>query len=172
MSGAWRRQELAEQARKLLETQAAAIGMLKNIWTELEGLRDQIVADGGKAGDVWDMEDGHVVRLERGAVKDRRGVKTDWLDDHFEDLPADVRRLCDIKETATVDVADLPAPVVFDLKECGVEFKTKHKWPNVGDLEERLPPEIAKQAITEQTREKPVLVFEERGISVGQNDRG
>ena len=88
-----------------------------------------------------------------------------------------LQELCDITETATISWGDAPDSVVREIKRCvdiedtWVSITRKNKWPKVSDLEDRLPPEIANQAITEQKRDKPVLVFEQRGISVGQNDR-
>lgn len=164
-------QALADRARQLLEAKAAAMVMLGDLNRKLEELRDEMVAAGAEAGGVWDMPDGEV-KLEPGRVTTRRGVDTRWLDDHFEDLPADVRELVDVKETATVSIDHrVQASEIARLVELGAEFQTKNKWPKVSDLEERLPPEVAEHAITRQVRDKPVLVFEQRGIAVGQNDR-
>jgi len=164
-------QALADRARQLLEAKAAAMVMLGDLNRKLEELRDEMVAAGAEAGGVWDMPDGEV-KLEPGRVTTRRGVDTRWLDDHFEDLPADVRELVDVKETATVSIDHrVQASEIARLVELGAEFETKNKWPKVSDLEERLPPEVAEHAITRQVRDKPVLVFEQRGIAVGQNDR-
>lgn len=164
-------QALADRARQLLEAKAAAMVMLGDLNRKLEELRDEMVAAGAEAGGVWDMPDGEV-KLEPGRVTTRRGVDTRWLDDHFEDLPADVRELVDVKETATVSIDHrVQTSEIARLVELGAEFQTKNKWPKVSDLEERLPPEVAEHAITRQVRDKPVLVFEQRGIAVGQNDR-
>ena len=162
--------ELVEKAVQLLNAKAAAHSMVADLNRRLEELRDEMVEAGARAEDTWDVTDGEL-KLEPGRVTVRRGVKTDWLDDHFEDLPADVRGLCDVVQTATVDFNALTSRQIDELVEAGAEFRTRNKWPKVSDLEERLPPEIAREAITEQKRDKPVLVFEQRGISVGQNDR-
>lgn len=172
-------QALADRARQLLEAKAAAMVMLGDLNRKLEELRDEMVAAGAEAGGVWDMPDGEV-KLEPGRVTTRRGVDTRWLDDHFEDLPADVRELVDVKETATVDLGKAPERLAMELSASAslneassgwLKVDRKSVWPKVSDLEERLPPEVAEHAITRQVRDKPVLVFEQRGIAVGQNDR-
>ena len=173
-----RMDELVEKAVQLLNAKAAAHSMVADLNRRLEELRDEMVEAGACAEDTWDVTDGEL-KLEPGRVTVRRGVRTDWLDDHFEDLPADVRGLCDITETVAIpDMAKAPSVVYAAIREQmrifgedWLKFDTKLKWPRVSDLEKRLPPEIAAQAITEQKRDKPVLVFEQRGISVGQNDR-
>lgn len=163
--------DLVETAAQLLNAKAAAHVMVADTNRRLEEVRDQLIDAGAEVEDVFDV-DGGEIRLEPGRVTARRSVDTRWLDEHFEDLPAEVRELVDVKETATVSIDHrVQASEIARLVELGAEFQKKNKWPKVSDLEERLPPEVAEHAITRQVRDKPVLVFEQRGIAIGQNDR-
>lgn len=162
--------DLVATAVQLLNAKAAAHVMVADTNRRLEEVRDQLIAAGAKVEDVFDVEGGQV-RLEPGRVTARRSVDTEWLDDHFEDLPADVRAMCDVHETATVDRSQVSERAWDELVAAAGKVDKKSVWPKVSDLEKRLPPEVAEHAITRQVRDKPVLVFEQRGIAIGQNDR-
>ncbi len=164
--------ELVEQARRLLETKGAAMIMLADTEDRLALVRDELLELGVKAGDTFALRGGDV-ELEQGAVTTRRAADTGWLDDHYEELPDAARALVDIREIARLDLSDpdFPEEFVADVRNRAVEVKVTKKWPTVAELEELLPAEMADLAIVRQVRGKPVLVFKQRGVAIGQDKK-
>lgn len=169
MSDQHRLKMLMAKAAELLVLKGTLLEALEQQEERLRAVRDEIAGMRVPAGKEFQVQNG-VVRVEQGKVTGRRSVNTVWLDEHFEDLPPEVRALCDLRESLVIDVAavDFDDVEVLDgiAARAGGERRSARVWPKVGDLEALLPAELVASAITAQERGPIRLVFEEKGVSV------
>ena len=143
----------------------------RRVQLELADITRQLVAAGVKPDpDTRVATDHGTVQLAPGPVTRRRTVDTLWLDTHFEDLPPEVRELCTVEDTLTVDMAAVDFDDVQVLEgiadRAGGRRVVRRRWPTVRDLEHRLPREVASVAVVGQERGDPFLVLDAGVVKV------
>ena len=143
----------------------------RRIERELQEVRDQLVAAGEPIDQDREIVTEHgTVRLAPGPVTRRRSVDTLYLDTHFEDLPKQVRELCEVKETVTVNISDVDFTDVDTLlgiaSRSGAEVRRRNVWPTVRELERNLPADVAVNAVIQQERSAPILVLDAGVVEV------
>ena len=81
-----------------------------------------------------------------------------------------VRELCEVKETVTIEVANVDFTDVDVLlgiaSRSGAEVKRRNVWPTVRELERNLPADVAVNAVIQQERSAPILVLDAGVVEV------
>lgn len=83
---------------------------------------------------------------------------------------ADVRGMCTVTDTVTIDMATVDFDDVQTLEgiveRAGGRREVRRRWPTVRDLEHRLPANVRDEAIVRQERGTPVLILDAGGVKV------
>lgn len=154
-----------------LHTLGALDETRRRVERDLQAKRDMLLEAGVNPDtDRQVVTDHGTVTLAPGPVTRRRGVDTMYLDVHYEDLPADVRGMCTVTDTVTIDMGAVDFDDVQVLEgivdRAGGRRDVRRRWPTVRDLEHRLPDGVRDEAIVGQERGTPILILDAGGVKV------
>lgn len=160
--------ELFDRAARLMVTKQTARTMLRDVEERIQTVKQEIIAAGGVVGHAMNTKHG-LLRLDEGPVTGRRSVDRDYLVANYESLPKPVRDILDDPGVATVGLSRLD-PAVRQAVVDADGVKVSPRAVTVADAESMLPRGMRAMAVTEQQRGPAVLVLDDGGISVADNE--
>lgn len=152
------RQALAEQGAAALERLAQAREEVRLRELELADIASHL-APLMAEDDQISTDHGPLV-IRRGRVLARATPNVTWLEEHYEELPAELRQRITTDEIATVHLSGVDEATQQAIRDSpSARISVRHKWPTIGDIETFLSRTQARQAITPRERAPATLAL-------------